>query len=216
MSSSPNWNRSWCVDGSGTRRCSHGDSSAVAPVPRITRVVFAARSKIRNCCARTLSDRQGRIAKDGTPVDADGRVVDFDTDTVIGVAHPMRMGEPAVRRWRRVFDDLGPSQPFEQLRRTVYHVCADTARGTQFDAVTGMVLRVTTQFWRGFPGSSWSITVRIRPGVPRGAGVRDDGIGRQTLDAATLVDAAGARVAPAIIDPALSSEILGELDWLAS
>jgi hypothetical protein len=148
------------------------------------------------------------------------------------------MGEPVVRRWRHVIDDLGPSQPFEQLRRSVYHVRADTALGTQIDAVAGMVLRATTgtglvsrgwsphhedpgaeratQLRRAFPGSTWSITVRIRPGVPRGAGAREDGIGRQTLGAATLVDAAGARVAPAGLDPVLFSEILRELDWLAS
>ncbi|MRH88099.1 DUF4132 domain-containing protein [Nocardia sp. SYP-A9097] len=60
-----------------------------------------------------------RLDQDGVPVDARDEALELPDDALIGVAHPVQLGQ-ALDRWHAVFANSELSQPFEQLERAVY------------------------------------------------------------------------------------------------
>ncbi|GAB4588236.1 DUF4132 domain-containing protein [Nocardia sp. IFM 10818] len=62
-----------------------------------------------------------RVDNDGTLADAADEPFELPGDALVGVAHPLHLGD-AVARWREVFADYELLQPFEQLDRAVYRL----------------------------------------------------------------------------------------------
>ncbi|MFC9997593.1 DUF4132 domain-containing protein [Nocardia sp. NPDC127526] len=60
-----------------------------------------------------------RIDADGTLADTADEPFELPEDALVGVAHPLHLGD-AVTRWQQVFSDYELLQPFEQLDRGVY------------------------------------------------------------------------------------------------
>lgn len=114
-----------------------------------------------------------RLAEDRTFADVSDDVVTISDDAVIGIAHPVRLGE-SVKAWEEVFADYEITQPFPQLGRPVRALAEEESaagRLTRFEGVTvpfGNVLRLERRGWRRGPiNSDGGIECLVRP-VPGG------------------------------------------------
>ncbi|WP_282778949.1 MULTISPECIES: DUF4132 domain-containing protein [unclassified Nocardia] len=67
-----------------------------------------------------------RIDNDGAYLDIEGVALELPDDALIGVAHPLHLGD-ARARWRAVYSERGLAQPFAQLDRDVYACTAAEA-----------------------------------------------------------------------------------------
>ncbi|GAA1757614.1 DUF4132 domain-containing protein [Nonomuraea bangladeshensis] len=153
-----------------------------------------------------------RVAEDRTFADAADDPLTLPGDAVVGVAHPLELGEE-VAAWAEVFADYEILQPFPQLGRETY--TADEALLAEIRAAkipTHAVLGLERRGWRrGHPqDAGWqgwierdvpggrTVTVSLDPGVA---------IGWIDMDETqTLVD-----VSLDGLDPITASEILRDL-----
>jgi hypothetical protein len=83
-----------------------------------------------------------RVAEDRTFADAHDEPAELADDAVIGVAHPLQLGE-TVADWAEVFADYEILQPFAQLGREVYRLTAEEAAGTVLTRFEGLTTPAT-------------------------------------------------------------------------
>ncbi|MFD1372113.1 DUF4132 domain-containing protein [Actinoplanes sichuanensis] len=175
-----------------------------------------------------------RIAEDRSFAGADDEPVRLGDDDVVGVAHPLHLGEDAAR-WAEVFADYEVLQPFPQVGRPVFALTeAERATGrlARFEGVTVPTTKVLTLDRRGWVrheavnagiqagfdrlvGPGRVLTVHIDPGIVGKVGYH----AKQSLVAVFLHDGSvspwdltGAKTLPfGVLDPIAASEILRDL-----
>jgi hypothetical protein len=112
-----------------------------------------------------------RIAEDRSFADVDDEPVGIDADDVLGIAHPLQLGED-LARWAAVFDDYEILQPFPQLGRSVF-AFSDAERRTgrieRFEGVTVATTKVLTLDRRGWRRQE-AVKAGIQPGFDRVVG----------------------------------------------
>jgi hypothetical protein len=125
----------------------------------------------------TTGDGLGfRLAEDRTVADVHDEVVDLPRDAVVGIAHPLELGE-SLAGWAEVFADYEILQPFPQLGRPVHALTEDERAATslkRFQDVkvpVGKLLGLTGKGWRrGEPQDAGMECWITRP-VPGGGAV---------------------------------------------
>ncbi|MFE6859778.1 DUF4132 domain-containing protein [Nocardia sp. NPDC057668] len=165
-----------------------------------------------------------RIAEDGSRADIDDEAVKLADDALVGIAHPVHLGE-SVAEWAGLFADYEILAPFPQLDRLWW-----TADSPGFDDVldrltdrsvrTGTVLalkrlgwqwegdggNVVTRLWRTLAGRVHA-ELTVEPGLWLGRFHEDEKqtITRATVHGATLRE----------LDPIVASELIRELGILS-
>ncbi|GAA2454248.1 hypothetical protein GCM10010191_86390 [Actinomadura vinacea] len=163
-----------------------------------------------------------RIAEDRTLADAADAVFTPPDGALVGIVHPVALGERATKEWARVFADYEILQPFPQLGRPVHALTAAERGGRleRFEGVTvpggsllGLVRRgwergvtqgggVVAQVWRRLPDGA-RITVELDPGLAHGH-PRPQRLARVRFDGGTSEEP----------DPVAVSEALADLATL--
>ena len=112
-----------------------------------------------------------RVAEDDSYADVDDAAFTVSDDALIGVAHPVDLGED-LPRWSELFADYEILQPFRQLGRPVLAFTAEEAQNsllTRFAGIrtpAGKVLGLERRGWqRGDPGDGgWqAYLLRVLP-----------------------------------------------------
>ncbi|MEV0902316.1 DUF4132 domain-containing protein [Actinoplanes sp. NPDC049802] len=112
-----------------------------------------------------------RIAEDRSFAGVDDEPVEVGDDDVLGVAHPLHLGED-VAGWAEVFADYEILQPFPQLGRPVHAFTeAERATGrlTRFEGVTVATTKVIMLDRRGWSRHE-ALNAGIQHGFDRAAG----------------------------------------------
>ncbi|WNV84677.1 DUF4132 domain-containing protein [Umezawaea sp. Da 62-37] len=177
-----------------------------------------------------------RLAEDRTLADVDDDAVVLAEDAVVGLAHPLDLGD-ALDAWAEVFADYEILQPFPQLGRPV-HAFTDAERAaktlTRFEGVevpVGKLLGLTNRGWRrGEPQDAgvecWitrpvpggTLVVNLDPGIAVGVVTMFE---EQRLTNVWLNDRGGdwrPRGSRTFgeLDPITASEVLADLSSLTS
>jgi hypothetical protein len=112
-----------------------------------------------------------RIAEDRSFASVDDEPVEVGDDDVLGVAHPVQLGDD-VAGWAEVFADYEILQPFAQLGRPVY-AFTETERAAgrleRFEGVTAATTKVIMLDRRGWSRQE-ALNAGIQPGFDRPAG----------------------------------------------
>lgn len=111
-----------------------------------------------------------RVAEDCTFSTVDDEVTTLPDDAVVGIAHPLHLGDD-VAAWAAVFADYEILQPFDQLGRPVFTLTEEESRNSRlarFEGAkvqTGRLLGMERKGWRretpkdaGFQGSIFHTT----------------------------------------------------------
>ena len=185
------------------------------------------RHLVRRLVWVTEAGQSFRVAEDGTFADVRDDTFTLPDDAVVGVAHPLHLGED-VAAWSEVFSDYEILQPFRQLGRPVHRFTEaelssrvlDRYRGVQVEV--GRLLRLTKGEWeRGAPMDAGIENEISRP-LPGGGAIEvllDPGLvigepheaGPQVLREVHLV---GASRTFAELDAVTASEVLAEFATL--
>jgi hypothetical protein len=185
------------------------------------------RHLVRRLVWVTDAGRSFRVAEDGTFADVRDDTFPLPDDAVVGVAHPLHLGD-AVAPWAEVFSDYEILQPFRQLGRPVHRFTESELssrvlgryQGVQVDV--GRLLGLTKGEWeRGTPMDAGIENEISRP-LPGGGAIEvtlDPGLvigepheaGSQVLREVHLV---GATRTFADLDPVTASEVLAEFATL--
>ncbi|MFI5497038.1 DUF4132 domain-containing protein [Actinoplanes sp. NPDC051859] len=173
-----------------------------------------------------------RVAEDRTFSTVDDEQSDLADDAVIGVAHPLHLGE-TLAAWAEIFADYEILQPFPQLGRPTYTLTDEeikAGRFTRFEGITvhtGKVIGLERRGWRrespqdaGHQGSielvlgpKLEVVISLDPGIAIGA---LDIFPEQKLDQIFLSDGNGYwgkehRLPLSRLDPVAVSEIIRDL-----
>ncbi len=164
------------------------------------------------------------MAEDGTFADVRDEVFALADDAVVGVAHPVHLGDD-VAAWAELFADYEILQPFVQLGRPVFRFTEAELTSRVLDRFTGVQVEVGRLFaltrgaWqrgapmdagieneiiRPLPGGG-TVEAALDPGIPVGT---PDELGPQTLREVALFRG---RRTFAELDPVTASELLAEL-----
>jgi hypothetical protein len=188
------------------------------------------RHVVRRLVWTTEDGRSFRLAEDQTLADAHDDAFDLPDDALVGVAHPLHLGDD-VSRWAEVFADYEILQPFPQLGRPVHRLGPDERdseelkRFVDVDVEVGHLLALTKRGWeRGAPMDAGfepeiirplpdggSIVVRLDPGITVGA---PQNWPVQRLMGVSLGRHGGVRHTFGDLDPVTASEVLAELTSL--
>jgi hypothetical protein len=166
-----------------------------------------------------------RVAEDGTFADLHDRVTTLTGGEVIGVVHPIHLGQ-TLPQWSEVFADYRILQPFPQLGRETATLTADEAAGvvlTRFQGrrvLSRAVLALESRGWRRgtmrdsrtqtsvIPSLADGLELELDPGIVHGAVDRDPeqilGPVRLYSQVSTLGD----------LDPVVISEVIRDLELL--
>lgn len=125
--------------------------------------------------------RTFRVQADGTVQDVKGKPLDILPDGLVGIPHPIAMGEE-VAAWKKVFADAKQGQAFAQLVRKTYRRADDAEMdffGLQGEKVHAKALKrlkamgwetsmsgfadLIDSYYRTFPGGN--AVLRVEPGV---------------------------------------------------
>jgi hypothetical protein len=179
-----------------------------------------------------------RVAEDQTLADSGDDEMTVAGDTVVGIAHPLHLGE-TLGAWSDVFADYEILQPFPQLGREVLALTAEE-RGARLlnrfagaTVYTGKILGLTHRGWqRGSPQDAGVSNVSYKP-VPDGRAVvidLDPGIiagdamewPEQTIAGVWLNDGPAdygnshGNLAFGVLDDITASEMLRDIEGLLS
>jgi predicted DNA-binding WGR domain protein len=142
---------------------------------------------VRRLVWTTEDGRAFRLAEDRTVADVHDDAVELAEDAVVGIAHPLELGE-SVEAWAEVFADYEILQPFPQLGRPVHALTEDERTATTLERFqdakvpVGKLLGLTNKGWRrGVPQDAgmecWitrplpgggSVVVNLDPGIAVG------------------------------------------------
>lgn len=117
-----------------------------------------------------------RVAEDRTFADVDDDPVSLGDDAVVGVAHPLELGD-GTAAWGEVFGDYEILQPFPQLGREVHTLTEDELaahRLTRFEGITvhvGKLLGLERRGWHRTAPEDAGIQGWVERPLPDGGGV---------------------------------------------
>ena len=180
-----------------------------------------------------------RVAEDRTLADSDDAEASVADDAVVGIAHPLHLGD-SLRAWSDLFADYEILQPFPQLARETYSLTDDErtqkqlARFTGRTVPTGKILGLSHRGWlRGAPqdagiqhGTYKSIAgdrcvvIDLDPGIIAGSAMewaeqKIAGVWLNNEPSADWGNSTG--VLPfGVLDAITASEMLRDLAWLRS
>jgi hypothetical protein len=83
-----------------------------------------------------------RVAEDRSLAGADDEPTTLADDDVVGIAHPLHLGDEAAG-WAEVFADYEILQPFPQLGRPVFTLTAEEAEGSRLARFEGVTVPTT-------------------------------------------------------------------------
>lgn len=186
------------------------------------------RHLVRRLVWTTQDGPSFRVAEDGTLADVHDDGFELPEDVVVGVAHPLHLGDE-VGAWAQVFTDYEILQPFPQLGRPVFRLEQAERSSTTLDRFKGIEVQVgrllglTERGWeRGAPQDTGieheitrplpdggSIEVTLAPGIEIGTPHHS---ADQTLRAVDLCSSGGRTFGD--LDPVTVSEVLAELTSL--
>ncbi len=165
-----------------------------------------------------------RLAEDGTLADATDETVVLPGDAVIGIGHPLHLGDE-LATWSELFADYEILQPFDQLARSTEPLTPERAAGFVGRTVPSTTLLglerrgwrrgrpqdagVQNWFERPVPGGRVLIA-GISPGIAVGA---VDVLGDQTIQSLHVAPAGSRHQAGPVseLDPITAAEALREL-----
>ena len=179
-----------------------------------------------------------RVAEDQTLADSGDDEISVAVDTVVGIAHPLHLGE-TVSAWSDVFADYEILQPFPQLGREVLALTAEERadrvlhRFAGATVYTGKVLGMSHRGWqRGSPQDAGvsNVTYKLVPGGRAVIVDLDPGIiagdamewPEQTITGVWLNDGPAdwgnskGNLAFGVLDDITASEMLRDLEGLRS
>ncbi|GAB0106773.1 hypothetical protein JMUB6875_57630 [Nocardia sp. JMUB6875] len=204
------------VDGRRWRVGAHRRLIAEDPAlgPLAERLVWACFDK------SGAAGRAFRIDGEHRAYDVAGVEVELAVDGLVGVAHPIHLGE-AVDAWRDVFADNRLRQPFEQLARQVYTLTAEEAESNSLSRFDSREIRTDRMF--ALQESGWEVTrealyrrfsptreltVTLDPGLE--GGLRYEAEHQRILS----VELRGGTFG--MLDPVAASELIRQLERLAA
>lgn len=179
-----------------------------------------------------------RFAEDQTLADPDDDELTVAADTVVGIAHPLHLGE-TLGTWSDVFADYEILQPFPQLAREVLALTADERAGRRLPrfagatVYTGKILGLSHRGWqRGSPQDNGvshvtyklvpggrAVVVDLDPGIVAGEAME---FPEQTIAGVWLNDGpadwghAQGNLPFSVLDDITASEMLRDLEGLLS
>jgi hypothetical protein len=204
------------------------------------RALFIEHPLLWHICRRlvwaTFDDRGAltvsfRVAEDRTLADVEDAELDLSDDAVVGIAHPLHLGE-SVKRWSDLLADYEILQPFPQLGREVYRLTdveLDADVVSRFEGAKVETTRVLglerygwergeaqdggVQTWieRLLPGDL-TAQIWLDPGIVAGAATEWK---EQTLHDVAVI-CAGDRLRLGDLDEVTTSELLRDLASLVS
>ncbi|HEX6347555.1 DUF4132 domain-containing protein [Umezawaea sp.] len=184
----------------------------------------------------TEDGRAFRLAEDRTLADVHDDAVELAEDAVVGIAHPLDLGD-SLGGWAEVFADYEILQPFPQLGRPVHRLSEDERTAStlkRFQNTTvpvGKLLGLTNRGWqRGEPQDAgmecWitrpvaggTVVVNLNPGIAVGVVTMFED---QELTDVWLNDRGGAWRRGGSrtfgeLDPITASEVLADLTSLTN
>ncbi|MEV6301823.1 DUF4132 domain-containing protein [Actinoplanes sp. NPDC051861] len=168
-----------------------------------------------------------RVAEDGTLADVDDETVSLPGGAVVGLVHPLHLGEDR-HAWSEVFADYQILQPFPQLGRETAALTEAEASGSELTRVRDRVVPASAVL--GLEGRGWrrespqdggvqgrvsttpvdgvEISLGLDPGIVVG---EPDFFPEQRLDVVTLH---GTTRTFGELDPVVASELLRDLNRL--
>jgi predicted DNA-binding WGR domain protein len=179
-----------------------------------------------------------RVAEDQTLADSGDDEITVAADTVVGIAHPLHLGE-TLSAWSDVFADYEILQPFPQLGREVLALTAEERadrvlhRFAGMTVYTGKILGLSHRGWqRGSPQDAGvsNVTYKLVPGGRAVIVDLDPGIiagdamewPEQTITGVWLNDGPAdwgnskGNLAFGVLDDITASEMLRDLEGLRS
>ncbi|WP_040816061.1 DUF4132 domain-containing protein [Nocardia concava] len=204
------------VDGRRWRVGAHRRLVAEDPAlgPLAARLVWASFDKSGTAGRAFRMDAEHKV------YDVDGVEVELAVDGLIGVAHPIHLGE-AIEAWRDVFADKRLRQPFEQLERQVYKLTPDESESNSLSRFASREIRTDRMF--ALQESGWEVTrealyrrfsptrevtVALDPGLE--GGLRYEAERQRILS----VELRGGTFG--MLDPVAASELIRQLERLAA
>ncbi|MGW4241685.1 DUF4132 domain-containing protein [Nocardia sp. NPDC004722] len=171
-------------------------------------------------------DRRGGVTgtfaidADRTARDAAGSVLDLPADALVGVAHPIHLGN-SLGSWRTSFAGNRSRQPFEQLNRHVYALTPEESASNTLPRFGNRSIRTDRIFalqelgWeikrdtlsRRF-GPARELTVTLEPGLEGGF--------RYEPELQTILSAELRGGTFGVLDPVTASELIRQLERLAA
>ena len=181
-----------------------------------------------------------RVAEDRTFADVDDSAVSLSDDTVIRLAHPIRLGTD-LAAWSELFADYEILQPFNQLGRATFELTDEERASNRLARFEG--IRIETVRMLGLVPRGWERGTPLDNGVERWLS-RNLGPGRyvvlepeyglavgmvtavgenQNIDRVWLAEGPGDYRSNleyplrfADLDPVTASEVLADLTWLTT
>ncbi|AYF77781.1 DUF4132 domain-containing protein [Nocardia yunnanensis] len=164
--------------------------------------------------------RSFRVDAEHTLLDATGAAVEPGPEALVGVAHPLHLGE-ALAAWRESFSDSRLHQPFEQLHRRTYALTTAETQADILSRFTDRELRTDRMFalqelgweitrealYRRF-GPTRELTVALDPGLE--GGYRYEPERQRVLSVRLRAGNFGA------LDPVTASELIRQLERAAA
>lgn len=161
-----------------------------------------------------------RVDGEGAPRGVDGEPVELPDRALVGVAHPIQLGE-TLAAWRDLFDDNRLRQPFEQLERPINLLTAEDAESNRLSRFSDRPIRTDRVF--GLQQLGWQVSrdvltrrfgpvreviVTLDPGLE--GGFRDEPELQRVLSAELRGGTFGA------LDAVAASELIRQLERLAA
>ncbi len=131
-----------------------------------------------------------RVTDEGEYADAADKPVTLDPKSVVGLVHPMQLGDAVRNAWGQVFGDYEIVPPFPQLGRPVFALEGKEKGGTTLDRVADIPVNsgkvwgftdkrgwdrgsssnhgVVMEFAKFFPAANVTAVFDIEPGIARG------------------------------------------------
>jgi hypothetical protein len=168
--------------------------------------------------ATSASTQTFRIDESRKLADVREVAIELDAASLVGIAHPIDLGEDAITAWSKVFADYEIVQPFAQLGREVFALTKEEEASRKLDRCANVEVRggalvgLTTRGWsRGsiedngiyYEIENAHATVAFKPGIAIGMGGAQP---NQKIDDVTLK--------PSPIAPIAFSELVHALTKL--
>ncbi|MGC4116152.1 MAG: DUF4132 domain-containing protein [Myxococcales bacterium] len=172
-----------------------------------------------------------RVAEDRSLAGPKDSVFPLPGDAVVGIAHPLELGDSA-EPWSRLFADYQLLQPFPQLGRRSFAIASAEKGATALQRAegrkvgVGQVLGLEKHGWRKAPAHDGGVSTELTKALPGGlravlpldpglflAGPRETP--EQTLGPVSVVDGSGAPCPLGALAPVTFSELVFDLDGLS-
>ncbi|MEU8659663.1 DUF4132 domain-containing protein, partial [Actinoplanes philippinensis] len=168
-----------------------------------------------------------RVAEDGTLADVHDEVVTVGGGEVVGVVHPVHLGE-TLSQWSGIFADYRIVQPFPQVGREIAVLTQAEAAGVVLTRFEGRrvpsraVLGLESRGWRRGTMRAGRTQISVTPMLADGLELElDPGIVHGAVDLVPVqtlgpVRFSGTKATLGTLDPVVVSEVIRDLELLTT